>query len=62
MVSSKASLMFLVILVLVFSGGCPSAEADSSPWDIDTWDDRTSTTEQTGGAVLSPEGKNSLSL
>ena len=62
MVSSKASLMFLLILVLVFSGGCPSAEADSSPWDIDTLDDRTSTTEQTGGAVLSPEGKYSLSL
>ena len=62
MVSSKAGLMFLVILVLVFSSGCPSAEAVGSPWDIDTWDYKTSTTEETDEAVLSPEGKNSFSL
>ena len=62
MVSSKAGLMFLVILVLVFSSGCPSAQPVGSPWDTDTWDYKTSTTEETDKAVLSPEGKNSLSL
>ena len=62
MVSSKVGLMLLVILVLVFSSGYPSAEPVGSPWDVDTWDYRTSTTEETDKAVLNPEGKNLLSL
>ena len=62
MVSSKVGLMFLVILVLFFSSGCDSTEPVGYPWDVDTWDYRTSITEETDKAALNPEGENSLSL